>query len=88
MQIHILNYMRTTLVLDENLFRKARERAAASNTTISDVVNEALREALAKPPLKATPFQMLTFGGGETVMHEPSDFAELLSLDDNASLVR
>ena len=80
--------MRTTLVLDDILFKKARERATASNTTISDVVNEALREALAKPPLVATPFSMLTFAGGETKRHEPSDFAELLSLDDTASLGR
>lgn len=55
---------------------------------VSDVVNEALREALAKPPLRATPFQMLTFDGGESAMHEPGDFAELLSLDDIASLER
>ncbi|MDX2024708.1 MAG: type II toxin-antitoxin system VapB family antitoxin [Deltaproteobacteria bacterium] len=80
--------MRTTLVLDDNLFKKARERATASNSTISDVVNEALREALAKPPLTATPFEMLTFAGGDKKMHEPSDFAELLSLDDSASLGR
>ncbi|MCG5055447.1 MAG: type II toxin-antitoxin system VapB family antitoxin [Myxococcales bacterium] len=80
--------MRTTLVLDDNLFKKARERANASNCTISDVVNEALRAALAKPPLIATPFEMLTFAGGETKMHEPSDFAELLAMDDTASLGR
>lgn len=40
--------MRTTLSLDDELLQMARERAAASGRTLSQVVEDALREALAR----------------------------------------
>jgi hypothetical protein len=43
--IRLLACMRSTLILDDDLFRKAKRRAAALNTTLSDVVNQALRES-------------------------------------------
>jgi hypothetical protein len=39
--IRLLACMRSTLILDDDLFRKAKRRAAALNTTLSDVVNQA-----------------------------------------------
>ena len=38
--------MRTTLVLDEQLFRKAKKEAVAAGTTLSEMVNAALRKYL------------------------------------------
>jgi len=73
--------MRTTLVLDDALLRQAKRRAAERNLTISDIVNEALRESFRHQVRGAPPFSMITYGrSGRRVHHEPSDFA--LALDD------
>lgn len=41
--------MRTTLSLDDALLEQARERAARTGRTLSQVVEDALREAFAPP---------------------------------------
>lgn len=41
----MLRRMRTTLTLDDELLREAKERAARSGRTMSDVVADALRES-------------------------------------------
>ena len=48
--------MRTTLRLDEDLLRELKEVALATGTTMTSVVEQALREALArrKEPVKQT----------------------------------
>jgi hypothetical protein len=74
--------MRTTLVLDDELLRRAKYRAAERNLTVSDVVNQALRAALSEPAPTAQPFTMPTYGAGATVRHEPSDFDP--TLEDEA----
>ena len=71
----MITRMRTTLVLDDRLLRQAKAQAAAQGTTLSEVVNQALRSALAEAPKPPAPFQMLAFGepsGG--CRHEPGDF--------------
>jgi hypothetical protein len=75
--------MRTTLVLDDTLLRQAKRRAAERNLTVSDVVNEALRDSFGRPVLAAPPFTMATYGTlGRRVRHEPSDFATGLEDED------
>jgi hypothetical protein len=67
--------MRTTLVIDDELLRRAKYRAAERNLTVSDVVNQALRLALSEPAPAAAPFTMPTYGGGSApARHEPLDF--------------
>jgi hypothetical protein len=82
--------MRSTLIIDDHLFKQARQRAADQGTTLSDVVNQALREALAKPKVKpAAKFSMVTFGGAAgSQRHEPADFADAAAADDERSLRR
>jgi hypothetical protein len=82
--------MRSTLILDDHLFKQARQRAAEQGTTLSDVVNQALREALTKPkPRAGAKFSMVTFGGpAGSQRHEPADFAEAAEADDESSLSR
>jgi hypothetical protein len=82
--------MRSTLILDDRLFKQARQRAADQGSTLSDVVNQALREALAKPKARpAAKFAMVTFGDpAASHRHEPSDFAAASAADDERSLSR
>ncbi len=73
--------MRTTLVLDDELIRRAKHRANELNLTVSEVVNHALRVALTDPPTVAPPFSMLTFGNPATrVHHEPAELGA--AIDD------
>lgn len=81
--------MRTTIVLDDRIFREAKRRAASLGTTLSDVVNQALREVLSRPAEDAPVFRMVTFGKrGGGAHHEPADFADVLESDDRASVGR
>jgi hypothetical protein len=83
----MITYMRTTLVLDDELLRRAKQRAAARDLTVSDIVNEALREAFAQRPAAALPFSMVTYGAGRRrVSHESSDFARALDEEDRTRL--
>jgi antitoxin component of RelBE/YafQ-DinJ toxin-antitoxin module len=81
--------MRTTLVLDDSLVRRAKKRAADAGLTLSELVNLALRDQLAQPEAKAPHFAMITFGReAPRVQHEPRDFAEALEPDETAALQR
>lgn len=78
--------MRTTLVIDDELLREAKKRAAADNLTVSDVVNQALRAALAEPPPVPPPFSFLTFGrAGSAVHHEPREFSPAVDDEQRSS---
>jgi hypothetical protein len=80
-------FMRTTLVLEDRLFREAKQRAAAQGTTLSALVNEALRDLLTRPPPRARKFRMITSGGGKRkVHHEPSDMAQIFEDEDAEAL--
>lgn len=83
----MLTCMRTTLVIDDALLRQAKRRAAERDLTVSDVVNEALRESFGRPLPEAAPFSMVTYGQpGPGVRHEPSDFASALEAEDRDGL--
>jgi hypothetical protein len=57
--------------------------------TLSDVVNQALRDALAKPEVEVPRFEMPTFGDPASLVHrEPSDFAAAEEDQDHRSLSR
>ena len=76
--------MRTTLVLDDDLLREAKIRAARQNVTVSDLVNRALRDALHEEEAQPPSFTLVTYGrGGSLVDHAPDDFAEALEQDDS-----
>ncbi len=85
----MLACMRSTLIIEDELFRKAKRRAAERGTTLSDVVNQALRESLARPEVEAPPFTMTTFGAPKTKVHrEPGDFHAASEEDDRRSVRR
>lgn len=79
--------MRTTLVLDDALLRQARRRAAERDLTVSEVVNEALRDAFDRPMPTAAPFSMATYGNADRrVRPEPEDIAAALETEDRDRL--
>ena len=47
--------MRTTLTLEDDLLRLARKRAAETDRTVKDVLNEALRIGLSRPGKTSSP---------------------------------
>jgi hypothetical protein len=73
--------MRTTIRLDESLLQEAKRHAMETGTTLTAVLEHALRESLARRTLraKARPVRLKTFKGGGV---RPG-----VDLDDNASLL-
>ena len=85
----MLTHMRTTLIIDDDVLRQAKQRAAERRLTVSEVVNEALRESLRRPARPAAPFTMVTYGSQDRrVTHEPKDFATFVEEEERARLSR
>ena len=81
--------MRTTLIIDDELLRQAKLRAAQWSRTVSDVINDALRESLGQPAGKAAPFALITYGSpSRRTHHEPADFVAALDAEDQEQLRR
>ncbi|MGB6449438.1 MAG: hypothetical protein WBE92_01670 [Steroidobacteraceae bacterium] len=79
--------MRTTLIIEDALFRRTKHQAAEQGATLSDVVNDALRTYLAREVSDAAPFRFVTYGRpGKIARHEPSDFAQELDIEDRERL--
>jgi hypothetical protein len=75
--------MRTTVRLDEHLLQQAKQHALASGTTLTAVLEQALRESLARRPAapRAKPLRLKTFrGGGVRAGVDLDDSASLLDL--------
>lgn len=84
--ICMLIRMRTTLVLDDGLLTRAKQRAAERQMTVSDIVNEALRESLDRRVQAAAPFNMVTYGRAHVrVRHEPIDLDAALETEGSTS---
>lgn len=79
--------MRTTLIIDDDLLRQAKLRAAEWKLTVSDVVNNALRECLGRPVRSVAPFSLVTYGhSSKRVHHEPADFDTVMEQEDQDRL--
>ena len=75
--------MRTTVRLDEHLLAEAKKHAAESGKTLTTVLEEALRESLArrKTRAKTNPVRLKTVkGGGVRAGVDLDDSASLLDL--------
>lgn len=70
--------MRTTLTIDDDLLAEAKERAARSHRTVSEVVEDAMREAFARRAADRRRISELPTSPGAP---RPG-----VNLDDNASL--
>lgn len=78
--------MRTTITLDDRLLERLKKRAAESGTTVSSVIERAVRLLLqAPPPQHRDRFHLVTFGeGGEFTSRNIDKSAALLEDDDIA----
>ena len=62
----MLELVRTTVNLPDELIRDAKKRALEANTSLAEIIRDALREALAKPRRKKPrkEFKLITYGRG------------------------
>jgi hypothetical protein len=60
--------MRTTVRLDDALLKEAKVRAAEQGITLTQLIDESLRERLATRPrrMNTKPFRLTTYGRGGT----------------------
>jgi hypothetical protein len=73
--------MRTTIRFDEQLLTEAKKLAAQRGTTLTALLEDALRETLArrKPPEPRSKLRLTTFGRGGLRPH--------VDLDDTSALL-
>lgn len=81
--------MRTTVNLDDELLRRAKERAARQGRTLSEVVSDALRVSLAEQAGPHREVTLPTFGGSGLKsgvdLEDKDALAALLGEDDRAA---
>jgi Ribbon-helix-helix protein, copG family len=77
--------MRTTITLDDRLLDQLKRRAAESGTSVSKLVEQAVRLFVRTPRPSATPesFELVTFGAGGRFSRQNIDkTAALLEAED------
>ena len=67
--------MRTTVNVDDNLLAQLKRRAAETDTTVSRLVEQAVRLFIRTPQSVASgePFELVTFGAGGRFSRENID---------------
>jgi len=78
--------MRTTLRLDDDLFREIKERARREGLTLSEVVNLALRRSLAPDERPRRPFRQTTQDLGRPAFDVAKANAVAAGLEDREIL--
>jgi hypothetical protein len=77
--------MRTTITIDDRLLARLKRRAAESRTSVSKLVEQAVRLFVRRPrpPLRPESFELVTFGaGGRFSRHNLDKTAALLEAED------
>ena len=77
--------MRTTITLDDRLLAQLKRRAAESGTSVSRVIDDAVRLLMRAPDTErdAESFELVTFGaGGRFSRHNLDNASALLEMDD------
>ena len=77
--------MRTTITLDERLLAQLKRRAAEQGTSVSRLIEQAVRMFLRAPraPAESRTFELVTFGaGGRSSGHNLDKTAALVEADD------
>ncbi len=63
-----MHHVRTTITISEQLYREAKARAAQSSQTVSQLIEDAVREALRPKPAESTVVSELPVFGGSGVL--------------------
>ncbi len=77
--------MRTTITMDERLMAQLRRRAAQQGTSVSKLVEQAVRLFVRTPrtPAPSPSFDLVTFGaGGRFSRHNLDKTSALIEADD------
>lgn len=77
--------MRTTITLDERLMAQLKRRAAEQGTSVSKLVEQAIRLFVRTPraPTESPTFELVTFGkGGRFTRHNIDKASALIEADD------
>lgn len=82
--------MRTTISLDEHLLGELKKRATQRNTTVSRLIEDAVRSAAPEPETAPAPaFELVTFGkGGRFTSFDADKISALLEREDVARFGR
>jgi hypothetical protein len=83
----MLAIMQTTITIDEEILQKLEARAASEGTTVSQVIEDSLREAARShsAPSAVQPFELVTFGkGGRFTKFNVDRVSTLIEEDDRA----
>ena len=84
--------MRTTIRLDERLLREAKEFAARNGSTLTAVIDDAVRQFLGRAAetrrTKPPPFRVMTFKGRLHAGVDLDDSAALLDLMEGTTAPR
>jgi hypothetical protein len=77
--------MRTTITLDDRLLEQLKRRAAASGTTVSGLIEQAVRLFIRTPPSRKQPerFELVTFGRDGHFSRQNLDKTSRLIEDDD-----
>ena len=77
--------MRTTITLDDKLLEQLKNRAAASGTTVSRLVEQAVRLFIRAPRAQKQQarFELVTFGRGGRFSRQNIDKTSHLTEDDD-----
>jgi hypothetical protein len=75
--------MRTTIRMDDHLLREAKAAAARTDRTLTQLIEDAVRAALAREEAsRSEPVDLPTFGGGGTLpgvdLDDPSGLLALM----------
>jgi hypothetical protein len=82
--------MRTTITLDDRLFAHLKKRAAESGTSVSRLVEQAVRLLIRTPPTsrREDRFELVTFGAGGRFSRQNIDKTAALVEDDDVDQFR
>lgn len=77
--------MRTTITMDDKLLEQLKNRAAASGTTVSRLIEQAVRLFVRTPraPRQENRFELVTFGRGGHFSRRNIDKTSRLIEDDD-----
>ena len=74
--------MRTTVTIDDDLLRRAKREAAKTDRTLSQVVEDALRDSLATRRLGHKGFRLRLVTAGGTGVRDGVDIADNAAVRD------